>query len=503
MSGDSPAPPRRDLRGLVARGVLWNGLYQVFSIGVQLASMLLLVRLISPADYGRWGVMLGVLQLINAFSCATFMAQALQLPEGEEPDWTLHWHCGLWIQVGLAATCGCLAGTVTLVPVYADLAPLFGVAALGLLIDAPSRLRATQLHRTLDFRRLRLAGAVSTIASVGASVAIALLGGGALALVVGGNVVASLGFTLDLLVVARWRPAGPWVCWPDWSRYRPALRFGLYQATAGVLRTSRGALAAVVLPGTLGYDAIGLLGRAEALFTATIARLNGMVTEAVYPVLPRCANDDARFHRVASAYVQVGALLLVLGGTFVAHEGPALSSLLYGPKWAAADPLLAPLTLSGMLLGVAALAYRVLLARGRLTACFRVDLVSALLGVGLVLLTFARPDAHDYAWGLTAVAGVVAAGALAAGQKDGLSLVRSLTPPLAAAALGAVALRVGAPLVTDLAPPWRLAATAGAFSLTTAACLRLFFPAFLARILSLVPGGGRVVRALGLRAEST
>src|SRR5262249_7472286 len=151
--------------------------------------------------------------------------------------------------------------------------PLLHLAALGLIIDSPNRLGFTMLQRAMAFQRLRIVHGLGMFASLGVTIGLGLAGGGAYAIVLGNNVVAALPFTVYLLLVRRWRPQPGWWRWPDWKAYRPALRFGLQQAGSGLLYAARGTLEATVLPVALGYTSIGLLNRAQALFSITVGRV--------------------------------------------------------------------------------------------------------------------------------------------------------------------------------------------------------------------------------------
>ncbi|MCW8137913.1 MAG: oligosaccharide flippase family protein [Planctomycetota bacterium] len=489
------------LRGRVLAGITWSAAYQVFSVVVQFGTMLVLVRLVAPADYGRVAAVVGLLHVINAFGAATFISQALQLPAGEEPDWTLHWHCGLWIQGWLAIGCLALAAVASVVPPYDELALLLGVAAVGLLIDAPSRLRMAQLQRALDYRRLRLVAAASTLTSVATSLGMASAGHGALGLVLGGNVVISIPFSADLLR-SGWRPTERWWRWPDWARYRPALRFGAFQGGAGVLRSLRGALVGIVLPATMGYEALGLLGRAEALFSSTVQRVSGLLGDTVYPILPQCADDEGRFRRVAGAYAEVTAIVVVLGAAFVAFDGPLLSRLLYGERWAAVDPLIAPQALAGLCLALGGLGYRLLLARGQLRPCLGIDVLTAALGGGVALATSLVPDVELYAWAHAATSVVVFIVAVAlARPQPGAGWWAALLPPAAAALAGAATLQAlqALPARPPDVPLWlEVALRSGGFAAGALAAMRLAFPSYLQRNLALLPAGQRLNALLRL-----
>lgn len=486
---DSPKP-----RVLVVRGLAWNTLYQIFEAGLAFGAMLVLVRIIPPAEYGRWGAVLGLLTLLNSFNFGVFAAQALQLPEGREPDWSLHWSAGLYIQTPLMLTCHALAGLCWLMPNYRPIAPLLHLAAFGLILDWPAQLRGVMLRRALDFGRLKILMAVSATVKLAVTLGVGLAGGGAYALVLGSNVVSAVPFVIDLLVVQRWRPRSGWWRWPNWTVYRPGLRFGLQQAGSAILFGARGALETVVLPGAVGYPAIGLLNRARALFSSTVGRVGNILVETIYPLLPCSVADPTRYARQATLFAQVVFLTALPGALYVGLEGRALSRLLYGERWIAADPLIWPATLAGLGLATFAAGSCVLLAANRLRSCFVLDFTAAALSLPMVAVAWAGGGIVAYTWAVAAGQLVAAAAALAAASSllTPAWVLSVLLPPVLSTflAMGAV-MAVGAVGVT-LPLVLQLCLDTGLYGLTLGLAFRGFFPGTLATVLSLVPGGDRL-----------
>ena len=114
MATNNPRPPGGPGdKGLVLRGIAWTSGYRVFASLAQFGAMLVLMRVIPPADYGRAGAIVGLLTLVNIFSCGVFINQALQLREGEEPNLS----CtavpyGLWLLGTLVLPHACVIVTV-------------------------------------------------------------------------------------------------------------------------------------------------------------------------------------------------------------------------------------------------------------------------------------------------------------------------------------------------------------------------------------------------------
>ena len=324
-------------KGIILKGVAWTTGYRVFATFAQFGAMLVLVRIIPPEEYGRAGAVVGVLTILNVLSCRAFFSQALQLPKGEEPDWTMHWRAGLWF-----------------VPSHRSIATLLHLASLGILIECPSTLRSTMLQRALDFPRLRILDGISKTFSILTMLSLGVAGFGALAIVAGANVIPAIPGAIDLLLVHRFRPRSGWFKFLDWRRYKASLLFGFQQSWSGLLQSLRGALEAAVLPLQLGFAALGLLQRAQSLFLATVGQVNSIFAETVYPLLPKHAAEPERYRNTATLFLQVVFWIVLPGAVFVAWQGKAALRVLYGERWIAADPLIAP----GAVIGAAGLSLR-------------------------------------------------------------------------------------------------------------------------------------------------
>ncbi len=499
MTGHAPSRRR-----LLTRGIAWNSWYQLFETGLALVAMLILVRIIPPADYGRFGVALGLLAILNSFNFAAFAAHALQLPDSCKPEWARHWTAGFYIQTALMVACHGLAGVCWFAPGYRPIAPLLHLAAFGLLLDWPAQLWAVMLRREMNFRRLKVLLACSTTLKLLVTTVAALAGGGAYAIVLGSNVVTPLPLVADFLFVYRWRPRAGWWRWPDWSLYREALRFGLQQSGSALLARVRGALESLVLPGAVGFVSVGLLNRAQALSSSTVGRIGQVLLETAYPLLPRYAGDVKLYARQATLFGQVLLFVLLPGALYVGLEGPALSRLLYGERWAAADPLIWPAALGGLGLGLCTVGSSVLLATGRLRVCLLLDALGASLSIPVVGVAWAGGGIIAYAWAVAAGQLVVGTVALVvASPRLVPRWVESVLVPPVVAGLGAAAAVFGVEhsgVVPGLVP--RLLLGTGVYAIVVAGAFRGLFPGPLGALLSRVPGGARLGGWLGLRGAA-
>src|SRR5438270_1928307 len=212
-------------RSQVASGITWTVFSQGLDLVLSFGSMLVLVRILAPAEYGRAAAVVGILALVNTFGCPALLSHSVQLPDGETPDWQSHWTVTIYLQSLLFLVCHLLAWICRYAPQYRPIAPLLHVEAFGVQIDGPNLIVSAMLRRELDFRRLRVLAMASTALKLGSTVAIALGGGGAMAIVIGGNVMTAFPYATHLLVVRRWRPLPGWWRLPSFDRYRASAQF--------------------------------------------------------------------------------------------------------------------------------------------------------------------------------------------------------------------------------------------------------------------------------------
>jgi O-antigen/teichoic acid export membrane protein len=493
------SPGKHSTRSLVLSGLAWNTLFQFFGIALNFVVMLFTVRLISPSEFGKFATVTGILAFMNVLSCEVVISHAVQMREDQKPDWDTYWSLAVRQQFLLFVLCNLVAAILWALPAYRPVAPLLHLASMGLLWDSASRLRANMLRRELDFRRLRVLGAVCSLSSAAVTLTMALAGHGAVALVLGGYVVYSLPTVIELFWVHHWKPLKGWLAPVRSDSLRSILSFGFHQSGVGALAMARGALEAAVIPGLIGYAGFGLWNRAQVLFQTSAGRAVGIIAETAYPVLPRSSGDDVRYRRHATLFAQIVVAIGIFGAFYVGANGVLLSRVLYGMKWADADTLILPGTLFGFGSGVFLVAGNVLLAANNLRKRFIAISLQAVVGVlGISVLAF-HPQISAYSWAvgtLQTVAGFASL-LLASEYFDRGWFARVWLSPIVAGLAGTAAVLL-IQRVESLRPVAQLVINSIAYGLIAGLVLRFGFPTFVRDSLRVVPKGEMIGRVLRL-----
>jgi O-antigen/teichoic acid export membrane protein len=431
------------IRERVVRGLLTGLVHEAAFVVISFGAMLVLVRLLTPADYGQAAVVGGVLALIRAFSGALFVEHAFQHGKDTEPDWSLYFSIVGFVQLTLFAVTNTIALAIRASDTMASAAPLLHVASIGLLLDWPAQVAVVKLRRELRFERLKLISGVALSVNLGSTIVLAWGGAGALALIIGGNVLSAAPMALSFLMLDRWRPRGRWIFVPARKQAEPVLVFARQQIGAGLLHSLRVAAESLVLTRAFGVATFGLLNRALALFQSTIGRVSVVFLDTAYPVLPLERNDRRRYAARASRFVEAALILCIPGAAFLVVEGASVSRVLYGATWIAADAYLAPAAVALASATLATAAGYVLTGLGEVRRAVTIEALVATGGLLALTATAVSSDPAQYMWVLAGTQVLVASVAfmMAAPVIDREWLRCGLLP--AAAAAGAGVLGVG------------------------------------------------------------
>ncbi|MGE5767373.1 MAG: lipopolysaccharide biosynthesis protein [Bacteroidota bacterium] len=351
------------------------------ALAIQLGAVVVLARLLTPAEFGTFAVASAVVTLatvLQDFGVGNYLVQERTLDRGKlETAYCIAFVIAWPLGIGLYAASDAIAawyGEPTLAPVIAILSLSFFAMPFGTPPIA-------MMRRDLQFGRLYALGVAGAAATAAISLALALNGGGAISLACGfvaGSLVSAAGAHLL-------RP-GMLLLRPGLRHWRAVLSFGGQSSAIAALTELGNQVPSIAAGRMLGIEAAGLLHRA----TSTIQIYRKSVLDGIMPVLlPAFAAKLRLGHALKESYLRGVAYLTAVGWPFsvvlalLAH--PVLR-VLFGPQWDAAVPLVQILCIAGALTPFVHLGRPLFIALGRIDLSLRIQLVVQPLKLGLVIL---------------------------------------------------------------------------------------------------------------------
>lgn len=338
---------------------------------LQMASTIVLARLLTPADFGliaMVGAVMGIAELVRDFGMTGAIIQAQHLSERV-------WRSLLWLSAGIGAL---LAGVVALcAPLIAALynePRLVGITLLmapGVFLSGlvmPLQARAT---KELKFGMLASLDVATMAFGVVVGITTALIGWGFWALVA----MAGAQFIVRLVVlwaIVRPKFGPPRIVKETWA----LVGTGGSIFGAELLGYAEKNIDNVIIGAQLGPTALGQYSRAYALFLLPLQQMNGPLGRVALPVLSTLRDQGDRYRRyIRSAALVIGYLTLPTYAIAAAVAQP-LVSLLLGPNWATAATIFALLGIAGFGQAIGRLRTWIYISLGHSHRQFVYDLVA-------------------------------------------------------------------------------------------------------------------------------
>lgn len=364
-----------------ARGAFFTLSAQAARIVLQLLSVVVLSRLLSPHDYGLLAIALVVVGLGEIFrdfglTSASIQAPTLSTAQRDNLFWV-----NTAIGVALTAVTFCLAWPVAAVSTEGELLVIVQWLSLTFLLGGLATQHRANLMRDLKLRALAVVDVSSSAIALLVAVAAALLGLGYGALVVQ-QLATGLCILLGVLVAGRWLPR-----WYSRSTsIRPFLAFGGNLVGANLLAYAGRQVDTIAIAIRLGTGPLGLYNRGFQLIMTPLGQVRSPLQSVALPVFSRVQHDQPRFDTyVIAAQLALGYLIGIPLAIVAGLSEPVVAVML-GAKWAETAPLISMFAIAGLLTTVSFVGYWIYLARGLGKQLLRYTAVTTVIKIVCIVI---------------------------------------------------------------------------------------------------------------------
>jgi len=370
------APPYggRELDRSLIRGIAWTGAMRWATQLLGWASTLIVARLLAPTDYGLVGmamVYLGFIHLINEFGLGAVIVQRRDLAADQLARLA---GFALLLGVGFVVVSALVSGAVAEFFGEPTVRWIIPVASLAFLTSALQVVPQGLLTRDLDFRRLAWADGAEAVLAALTTLALAALGIGYWALVLG----PLAGRLTSTVLVNIWRPQP--IAWPRrFGTISGAVTFGWHLVVSRLAWYLYSNADFTIVGRLLGKAALGAYTIGWTLASIPVDRITALVASVTPPVFSAVQHDPPALQRYLKNLTEALALI-----TFPAAIGMALIAdefvpLVLGTQWRSAVAPLQLLALSAALRSVSPLLPQIIVSRGHAKGNMQLTLVTALV----------------------------------------------------------------------------------------------------------------------------
>lgn len=368
-------------RGRLPRAAVWNLVDVVGRQVVQLGVVVLLARLLTPADFGLVAVAMLLVVVGSALSEGGVSVSLVQRETVTDDDRTASVVTNLVLGVVVTAVIVAAAGPLAGAFDEPRLRTLAMVMAPTVLFSALAATPIALLSRELDFRTVALAGVSGTAAGGTVAVVLALTGAGVYAL--GVQPVVSTAVNAAVLVTRTGLRLGRR---PGWSTYRRLWSFGGWILAATMLEVAYSRLYAAAIGRTDGLRQVGLYARADQTQQLVSGILASLISRVSLPVLSR---HGARSPEMRRSLQRGCTVLMGLHAPVIGLLGALATPFVvavFGGQWSSAGPILTVLCVAAFYFPLQVVNVSYVIAAGRPRLYFALEVAKKVVGLPLLLV---------------------------------------------------------------------------------------------------------------------
>ena len=351
------------------------------SLVIHTAAVMVLARLLTPAEIGVYSVGAAVVALAHVlrdFGVGNYLIQEKELTTER-----IRTAFGVALAIAWTMAAAVFALSDPVADFYDEpgLRQVLRVLSLTFLVIPFGSPVLALLQRDMAFGRLYVVEVASAVAHVTTGITLAALGFGFMSLAWAS--LASAAMTAAIAVLNRPKIAR---LLPSFKEWRRVASFGSYSSAASVVSEIGMAAPDLILGRLLGFTAVGLFSRAMGV----IQLFNRTVMHAVMPVMtPAFAAKSRRGEELLGPYLKSLSYVTVLSWPFFIFLGfmaYPIIRILFGDQWDAAVPLVQILCLAGIFRPLFYFVQPVFIALGQVRTNLKVAVVCNTISVLLFFL---------------------------------------------------------------------------------------------------------------------
>lgn len=401
----------------VARASRHTVIAQLATQVSRLAVSVILARLLTPSDFGV--VAAAMVVMVVAWQLTDLGTSAVVIQRNQVDDALVSslFYFNLLLGAALSGIALAGAGSIAAALGQPQAAPAIRVLGAVSLLGAVGNMHHALLRRRMQFGRLATITIANAVVNGVVGISLAAAGAGIWALVAG-TVAGVSTSTAAAWWYERWRPSATF----SPRQLRGVARFSIHFFWSNTLAVVFAQLDKVIISRVLGGAALGTYTVAQRTVTSPVNAVSGAVSTVSFSAFARGQNDPEMLRSGATRAAGVVALVVLPAMLGLAVLAGDAVSVVYGPGWEAAIPVIQVLAPVAALQALSCVTESVMLAMGRSDWLYRWQLTYCLVGAAVMVFS-AR-------WGLVGVSVGLAA------------VVIVLTPFQIRMALGLIGMRL-------------------------------------------------------------
>lgn len=379
-----------DLKKESVKGVVWSGIEKFASSGILFVANILLVRILTPEDFGLLALIAIFVQISQTFIDSGFSNALIQKKDATQIDYSTVFIFNLAISVILYFILFVTAPLIAAFFKNEELVDLTRVIGINLIIGALVSVHKTRLTIQLRFKIQSYITIISSLIGAIVSVYMAYKGWGVWSLVI----LTLLNTTIQVLLIyliISWRPSLTFSI----KSFKRLFSYSSKLLGASLIHLLYSNIYPIIIGKKFTPLQLGYFNRAETFAMYTPNLVGTVMSRVAFPIFSRIQDDNQRLRKAYSQYIIYASLLIFpcLIGLIVLAK--PLILLILKSKWLPMVPMFQILCLTYMTEHLSSININVLSVKGRSDLALRLEIIKKTIAIVIFLISLK--------WGIIAV----------------------------------------------------------------------------------------------------
>lgn len=384
------------LKSRTIKGTIWSSIERFSVQGIQFVVMIIMARILTPADYGLVGMLAIFIAISQSLIDSGFSQALIRKQDKSATDTSTVFYFNIVVGLVLYAALYLCAPLIASFYSQPLLTPLLRALGIGLVFNSLAVVQRALLTEQLDFKTQAKASLIGVTTSGALGIWMAYSGYGVWSIVA--QQVCNLALiTVFLWIFSHWKPIWAY----SWKSFRELFGFGSKLMISGLLDTIYRNLYLIVIGKVYKPTDLGYFTRGQQFSDLISVNITGILQRVTYPVMCSIQDNDERLHDAFRKVLKLTAFVMfpLLAG--VASVAKPLVATLLTEKWIFAATLLVPLCFAGMWYPIHALNLNILQVKGRSDLFLKIEVIKKAISIGILCITVPL-GIVPLCWGLVA-----------------------------------------------------------------------------------------------------
>jgi O-antigen/teichoic acid export membrane protein len=370
------------LRHKTITGVIWTFFEQLFRVGIQTITTLILAWFLLPEDFGLMAMISIFFAIAQSLVDSGFSQALIRKKEVSQTDYSTAFYTNL--ALGLLTYTLLLVSAPFISSFYNEprLVVLVRVVGLVVIINSFQLVQVADLTRKLNFKIQFRVTLPSAMFSGIVAIFMAAMGFGVWSLVAQ-MLISSFASTSLYWVINKWRPS------KDFSvkSLNEMFGFGSKLLASGLIDTAFQNIYVIVIGKLFSATLVGYYFFAQRIQELVANQLSSAVQKVTYPALSTIQDDNIALKAFYRRIIQVVTYIVFPSMIALAVLAKPLFSLILKEDWLPAVPYLQLLCIVGLLYPLHAINLNILKVKGRSDLFLYLEIVKKLMIVIIILIS--------------------------------------------------------------------------------------------------------------------